>query len=372
MLRHRLRRGWMVLHRWVGLTFGCLLIFAAVTGSLLVLASPLDAALHPELFRSSAVARAPLQSVVSQMRAEFGPEATFNIRLPVYAEGSLQVGVSGPWIGTVYVDAASAQELGRRAAREGFFNTLFELHSTLYAGDTGRATLACAALAYCALLLSGLVLWWPRRWAHALAVRTRLGSKVALRDLHRAAGAALGTLVLASVVTGAYMAWRPLASWVTFLSGAQISAPPSMKPAPESSPFITASVDAAVQRAQEHWPGGRASVVHVPPGSVAAARVRMRLAEDPHPIGMSTVWLDPVTGRVRQARRWSELEHGSRAFSIIYPLHSGSLFGMTTLVATFLAGVALAGFGCTGIWTWWHRRFTPQGQPHPREAGYGR
>lgn len=367
MLRRRLRRGWIVLHRWLGLTFGCLLVFVAITGSLLVIAKPLDATLHPELFSSSGVARVPLQTVVSRMRAEFGPEAAFNIRIPADAGQSLQVAVSGPWIGTVYIDSASAQELGRRAAGEGFFNTLFELHSTLYAGDTGRATLACAALAYCALLLSGLVLWWPRTWAHAFAVRARLGSAVALRDLHRAAGAALGVLVLVSVVTGAYMAWRPLANWVTYLGGRQVAASPSVKAASDSS-AVTATIDAAVQRAREHWPGATPSVVHVPPHSVAAARVRMRLADDPHPIGMSTIWLDPVSGGVLQARRWSELEAGSRAFSIVYPLHSGSLFGMATLLATFMGGIALAGFSCTGIWTWWLRHFKSQDRLHARQT----
>ncbi len=327
-----------------------------MTGTLLVVAKPLDVALHPELFNSSGSLRAALQPVVSRLRAEFGPQATFNIRLPADGQQSLQVAVSGPWAGTVFVDAATAQELGRRAADEGVFNTLFELHSTLYAGDTGRATLACAALVYCLLLVSGLVLWWPRSWEHAFAVRSRLGSMVALRDLHRAAGAAVGWLVLVSVVTGAYMAWRPLANWVTYLSGAQVAASPALRTAIDPM-AVPATIDVAVQRALEHWPGAKASVVHVPAPSVSAARVRMRLPDDPHPIGMSTVWLDPFSGSVRQARRWSELEAGSRAFSIIYPLHSGSLFGVVTLLVTFIAGVALAGFGCTGIWTWGRRRF---------------
>lgn len=96
---------------------------------------------------------------------------------------------------------------------------LFELHSSLCAGDTARAVLALAALAYVAMLLSGLVLWWPRRRRQAFAVRTRSGTTVALLDLHRVAGAALRLLVLVSVVTGAYLAWRPIAGWVTTASG---------------------------------------------------------------------------------------------------------------------------------------------------------
>jgi uncharacterized iron-regulated membrane protein len=367
MMRPRLRRFWLMLHRWVGLTFGCLLVVAAITGSLLVLARPLDAAMHPELFRSNGALRAPLQSVVSRLRAEFGADAAFNIRMPMRVDESLQVTISGSWNGTVYLDSVSGRELGRRGIGQGFFNVLFELHSTLYAGDNGRAILAWAALAYCTMLLSGLVLWWPVRWSRAFSIRARSGLAVTLSDLHRVAGAALGLLVMVSVLTGAYMAWRPLAAWVTYLSGG----PPASLPTAKRGPVITAvtaNIDAAVQRAGEHWPDAIVSVVHVPQRSLAVARVRLRLPDDPHPIGMSTVWLDPVSGGIREARRWAELDAGSRAFSIIYPLHTGSLSGLATLLVTFIGGLALAGFGCTGIWLWWQRRFRPAARVQTKEV----
>lgn len=351
----RLRRGWRLLHRWVGLGFGWLLIASAITGSLLVFARPIDVALHPELFRSSSPSRAALQPVVSRLRAEFGPDAAFNLRLPTQATESLQVAVSGPWSGTVYFDAASGMELGRRATGQGFFNALFELHSALYSGDRGRAILAFAAMVYCFMLLSGLVLWWPVRWARAFIVRTRMGSAVAVPDLHRVAGATLGLLVLLAVASGAYLAWRPLAGWVTTLSG---GAPPAA-PAPVALPpphVPTAPVDLAVQRVGAHWPGAVVSVVHVPPRTLAATRARLRLPEDPHPIGMSTAWLDPASGAVRTARSWTELDAGTRAFSILYPLHTGSLYGLPTLLLTLVTGLALAGFGCTGLVVWWQRR----------------
>jgi uncharacterized iron-regulated membrane protein len=355
MMRQRLRRCWLTLHRWVGLSFGCVLIVAAITGSVLVLARPLDAAMHPELFRTSGTQRGSLQPIVSRLRDEFGPDAALNMRMPTHAGESLQVAISGPWSGTVYFDGESARELGRREIGEGFFNALFELHSSLNAGDTGRAVLAWAALAYCAMLMSGLVLWWPVRWDRAFSVRVRSGRALALLDLHRVAGAALGLLVLISVVTGVYMAWRPLAGWVTYLSGG----PPAIisAPKPGTGPSaVSARVDAAVQRARDHWPHAVVSIVHVPPRSVAASRVRLRMPDDPHPIGMSTVWLDPLTGDVRMARHWSELDAGSRAFSIIYPLHTGGLYGLPTLLAAVVGGIALAGFGFSGIWLWWQRR----------------
>lgn len=356
----RLRRCWLTLHRWVGLSFGLVLLAAAVTGSLLVVASPLDRALHPELFAAGSRADATLQPVVSRLRDEFGSAAAFNIRLPARRGDTLQVLVSGRWQGTVYLDPSSGQELGRRAAGEGFFNALFELHSTLFAGDTGRAVLAAAALAYALMLLSGVVLWWPknRSWRHAFSVRRRPNAAVLLFDVHRVAGVCLGVLVLASVGTGVYMAWKPLAGWVTYLHGRS----PAATPAPAA---LAAGierpdqVDEAIRNASSHWPGAIVSAVHVPPGSWSATRVRVRLPDDPHPIGMSTLWTGS-DGTVRAGRRWSELELGNRLYSVMYPLHQGSLFGAGNLVLTLVAGLALTGMAASGLWLW-ARRLVRQG-----------
>ena len=354
-MRARLRRCWIAAHRWLGLGCGALLLFAALTGSLLVLAKPLDEAVHRQLFRTPVGEHVPLALVVQRLRHEFGPQATFVLRNLGRPGESLQASVTGPWQGIVYIDSASGLELGRRANHDGFFNLLFELHSTMYAGETGRALLTAAALAYVAMLLTGIVLWWPRRWRDALKIRPDGNTKLVLFDLHRVAGVTLGILVLLAVATGAYMAWRPLAGWVTQLSGQPPTRAPVLASTVPSASRPT-TLDEALAQAVRQWPGASIGAVHVPAGSLGASRVRLKLPDDPHPVGMSSVWLDPRSGRVLAAHRWSELDPGSKAYSFIYPLHAGSLAGTGTLALTFLAGGALAFFVVTGCWLWWQRR----------------
>lgn len=349
---NRLRRYWVVLHRWTALSFGSLLLLAALSGTLLVLARPLDRALHTELFSAPHAPRAALQPLVERLRAEFGPDATLNLRLPLPGE-TLQVAVSGAWKGTVYVDPASGSERGRRTAGDGFFDVLFEFHSTLYAGDWGRAVMACAALAYLALLVSGVVLWLPLR--HRWWVPLRAGGLPFLVNLHRVTGVAFSMLIVVSVATGAYLGWRPLAQWVTSLAGPRtvaISSAPMASPAPREQ----STIDAVISRAESRWPGASASVVQIAPGAAAASRVRLRLPSDPHPIGMSMVSVDPPTGRVRATRRWDEQEAGTRAFSIVYPLHTGDLFGVVTAAVVFITGAATLLLAGTGWWIWLKRR----------------
>jgi uncharacterized iron-regulated membrane protein len=360
MTRARLRRYWATLHRWVGLVFGGLLLLAALTGSLLVLARPLDEALHPGLFRASGTVTAPLTPVIAQLRGEFGPEAVFTLRLPLHPSESLQASVAGNWNGTVYLNPSTGQEQGRRASGSGFVNMLFELHSTLFAAETGRAILALAAFAYLVMWLTGLTLWWPVRWRRAFSVRIRAGLKPAVFDAHRVAGATLGLLVLVSVATGAYLAWRPLAGWVSHLAGqplAQVPGPRKMS----GNGTLALTADDAVRLARLEWSDGIASQVRIPPSDQTVVRVRIRLPDDPHPVGMSTVWLDSQSGRVLLARHWSDLDAGTRAFSMVYPLHIGGLAGVATILSTFAAGMALVASCVSGLWLWWQRRRTRHG-----------
>lgn len=347
------RRCWLLAHRWLGLTLGLLLLVAALTGSLLILAEPLDRALHRHLFVAQHDAAGALEPVLQQLRAEFGPQAAFTLRPPREPGETLHAMVRGAsWQGTVYFEPATARELGRRGHSEGFFNLLFELHSNLLAQDRGKAVLAAAALTYLVMLLSGVLLWWPARWRHAWTVKLRSGLSRTLFDLHRVVGAVMGVLVLVAVASGAYMAWRPLSAWVTQLSGR----PPVTAPAPSAAPRGPAlNLDAVVAQARERLPEGRVGYVQVPPVGPAPIRVRLQLPDDPHPNGLSSVWMQP-DGQVVAVHRWSELDPGTRAYSYIYPLHIGTLGGMPMLLATLLAGMALAGFGVTGLWLWWRRR----------------
>lgn len=287
-------------HRWLGLSLG-LLLLAGATGTLLVIAKPLDEALHPELFRASSGPPTSLASVVGTLRAEFGPHAALTLRNLHRAGESLHALVSGRWSGTVYFDPVTGKELGRRGAGEGFFNALFELHSSLYAGEAGRAALAAAALGFVLMLASGVVLWWPARWGQALRVRKAGNFTGLLLALHRVSGVSFGLLVLLAVSSGAYMAWKPLSAWVTRLSGAPAARPPIAK----TLPVREALLDGALARALAQWPDSEIGVVLLPSQGRGPWRVRICLPDDPHPVGMSSVWIDPATGELVAAQRWT-------------------------------------------------------------------
>lgn len=364
------RAVWVRLHRWLALSLGVLLSMHALLGSVLIVAKPLDRWAHAGLFTvaSEGVPAEPLESVRARLVAEFGAASNFTIRPPREVGDSMQARVFGPWNGTVYWDR-SGRELGRRASAEGFYNTVYELHRNLLLGETGSSVLAAMALAYLLMLVSGLVLWWPRRWPPALQPRWGRGWQVWVWDLHRTAGAVLGLALAVCVVTGAYMAWPVLGRTVSALAG-QSAYKPVPKPAGEDAAGVV-PLDRLVLLAQQQFPQAQLGFVHVPGRAGAAVRVRLRLPDDAHPNGLTSVWLDQRSGQVLRALRWDQLDAGSRYVSTLYPLHTGELGGWPLTVVVALLGLALWGLGVTGVLVWARRRWN-QRQARRTASSVGR
>lgn len=201
------------------------------------------------------------------------------------------------------------------------------------------------------LLITGLWLWWPVRWRNAWSVRWHIGWTRTLFDLHRAGGSLLGLFIAVSIVTGAYMAWRPLSVALSALAGQSVVKPPSVRPTAGE----PVSLDSLVGRARGLYPEGRVGYIQLPRGQDQPVRVRLRLPGDPHPNGLTSIWMHPVTADVLAAYRWDELDLGSRAFAVIYPLHTGDLGGPIHIAFNGLLGLALASLGVSGVWLWWRR-----------------
>lgn len=352
-----IRKTWLKAHRYCALTLGWPLAIVALLGAVLTVAKPLDRWAHPELFTATAATAAlgaSLQQARDALGREFGSVATYTFRPPREPQDTLWVRVRGPWDGTVYFDPASGRELGRRGEHEGAYNLLFEVHSSLLLGDDGQAVLAAAAATYLVLLLSGLCLWWPVRWPPSLRIRWNANVWKTVFDLHSVGGAVLGLLIAVSIASGAYMAWPPLRPLVSSLAGEKPSAPPKLSAVAAGARGL--SLDALVARAQAGFPGAMAGHVIAASDASRPVRVRLKLADDPHPNGLTSVWLHPVTGDILAVHRWDQLDLGHKALSVVYPLHTGELGGPIHTFVTALLGVSLAGIGATGLTLWWRRR----------------
>ncbi len=361
------------LHRWVGLAVALLLLLTALTGFALTWMRPLERLMEPTLHGGHG-SLGSVQALVDRIEQRFGTDAKVTLRLPQLAGQPVGAEVSSArWKGELILSPDAAQILQETEAFSTLRSVLFDLHSELMLGQFGKATLTAGSALFASLFISGITVWWPRSvraWSGVFRLRLKSPARMWLADLHRGLGALLGWLVLLSVASGAYMAWRPISHGVSALLGEERVLPPKLpssfkRNVDERDAFVressasdrrtSASFDAMVARTHLELPGG--SIIYITySGNDSPVRIRKRLDGDPHPNGLSSVWLDPITGSVLKTVVWTHLDVGARAFAWIYPFHSGQLWGAPHAWLTAFMGLALGAFVLSGVAMWWKRR----------------
>lgn len=328
------------LHRWTGVIAGLVVLVIAFTGGALVFERTLDRWMNPRLYPQTAEPeRAPVELALANLRAQHPDMRVMGIRLPRDDRDALVLHAGNRM---VHVDPHTAEILGMRPAREGFFRTMTKLHVSLMAGPTGVQAVTATTVLIVGLALTGLWLWWPLRigWFRRGGSFRRFNL-----DLHSIAGLYSSLFLLVIAGTGLTIHWFHL----------DHPREPMSKPAWPPRERIT--VDDAVARAAKSLPGARAVSLEVPPPMAPrkSFHVQMAFPEDGSPAGRSIVWLDQFTGELLGTHSAREGTWWERYLNLHLSLHTGSIYGWPTLWLAFLTCVALVLQVASGYVLWWKR-----------------
>jgi uncharacterized iron-regulated membrane protein len=257
----------------------------------------------------------------------------------------------------VFVNPYTGEVLGDGPARSPFFAGVLTLHRSLFAGTAGRVVVELTTSWTVVLLVSGVVLWWPKRPTRLWGVwlpRLRGPKYVVLRDLHTVPGMYLAPVAALIAVTGLFytVVWLPAYNRV---SGAQGDFPAALKTAPPVPPTAgePVPVEVALVAARERWPS-KSYTVQLPKKPTDAYAVTVRGDGGPAVYGLVAV--DPHTGAVVADTRYENLPPLQWARVWVLPIHMGTVAGTPTKILAFVACLVLAGLGVSGVWMWLARR----------------
>ncbi len=348
-VRHWLRQA----HLWGGLSLGLVYALIALSGSVLALQGPLLRALHPELAAHALPTRTQQAAVLERIVRDWSARGLRNSDLPTAALPSWQLYFDGGV--RRYLDPASGELLLTRAPNTDVLLALRYWHTNLLGGRTGETLLGVLGWVTVLLLLSGLVLWWPRRGQ----LRTHLTPRTqppARRWLswHRSLGALSLPLLLLVTLTGTLMVYHGGAKQAlqVLFADAPSAPPPAPIPA-RATPIDWAAVLDAAQRA---LPGAELHRIALPSANDGRVNVRARAADEWHTVGRSVVWLDPYQARVLDVVDATKEDTGARLGNALYPLHAGSDTGSFWWAVVLLSGLLPPFFLVTGFLYWRARR----------------
>lgn len=251
---------------------------------------------------------------------------------------------------------------------------LSDLHKHLFAGDGGEAVIGIAALCGLFFVVSGSILWlrtrktfewrlWPARMTRPSIVRH-----------HRDLGIVVAPLLALSLVTGAVLVFRPLAS-VVLGPGAPRAIDSALAAPKAPAAKLGENLDwgGMIRAARARFPDAEVRSLSLPRGKSSVITLRMRGQDEWLPNGRTTVWFAADTGKMIAARDAALLPAQVTAYNALYPLHAAKVGGLAMRLVMSVSGLALAMLGTLAVWTFWFKRPKPKPRPASRlKAAPGR
>jgi uncharacterized iron-regulated membrane protein len=343
----------------------CMLV-AALTGIWLTFRVELDGVVNPHLRHvQPARSRVSLAAIVENVERQY-PEALVQaLILPERADDSAGVylrsrdGERLP-VDQVFVNPYTGALLGARSTtriaftKESLDPTIDRLHYSLLMDEFGLWLMGGVAGIWLITGIVGVALAWPSgwlrvsRWRPVLSARFHRGPYKANYELHRAVGVWFLPLLILLAFTSLYQNLPQFVRPVVSVFSPLAERPPG-QPVPPGAPIVTP--DHALASLSARVPGARASSIG---RDFSAGRysIVFHLPGDLSPQGDNRAFVDLTSGDVTALRVATALSAGDQFLTWIFPLHTGTAFGLPGRIAVAMGGLALVVLMATGFVVW--------------------
>ncbi|MFA9193656.1 PepSY-associated TM helix domain-containing protein [Flavobacterium sp. FBOR7N2.3] len=363
------------LHKWLGLISGLVVLIVSLTGCLTVFQDEIQLMTHPEKFYTEkqnlqpsktvplsqliGIAEAKLNSGELISRVEVFPEKnrTWIFRAIKINKDDFFYSDYFTYYKRVFVNPYTGNVQVVENTKENFFQIVLQLHMNLLLGKKyGHVLVGFSTIFFAVLSLTGIVLWWPKKWKpktikNSFSINFKAKSKRLNYDLHNVLGFYSLFFALLFAFTGLVFAFPVFKKIISN----QLNSLDNKEPQKLSFPFVP-------QKATTVLDNGLDYVLATHPN---ADQLSIRLEKDiAEPQGVQVrmeknrtgvfywYYFDQKNGQITELKSSNNLQLGSRVTSLNYDLHVGSIGGIYTKILAFLASLVCASLPITGFIIW--------------------
>lgn len=200
---------------WLSVPFGLIITLICFSGAMLVFESEVNELMRSELYfvKKAEATPLPVDQLLEKVTATLPDSVSVSgVSISSDPERTYQVSLSKPRRSSVYVDQYTGEITGKNQ-RSGFFMFMFRMHrwllDSMNPGNEGvfwgKMIVGVSTLMFVVVLISGIVIWWPRTrkaLKNSLKISGTKGWKRFWYDLHVAGGMYALVLLLAMSLTG--------------------------------------------------------------------------------------------------------------------------------------------------------------------------
>lgn len=370
-----MRKLFAKIHLWLSIPFGIIIAIVCLTGAILVFETEILEICYPSRYFVKEVKGEPLPpaALLNAARQQLPDSVKINgLRVMQDPKRTYQVVLPGKKA-AAFINPYTAEITGIDDG-QGFFMQMMRLHRWLldtYKRDgsfaLGKAVVGYSTLVLAFILISGLVIWYPRNkkaLKNRLKIKTKAGWYRFFYDLHVSGGFYATLLLLVLTLTGLTWSfgWYRDAFYTVF--GVETAQTQGHTQAPASSDLkgksgergtrergskekVTNYVQWATVLAdlQNRYPRYNSITIQDGSATVSAAQYGNTRGSDRYTF-------DPANGEITDVQLYKDLPNSGKIRGWIYSVHVGSWGGLTTRILSCLVSFLGAVFAITGYYFW--------------------
>lgn len=368
------------LHLWLGLSSGLIVFIVSITGCLYAFKDELSSLTQRYQFVE---AEAKPYLTPSQLKAIAGKEAfgagrdTGINKITAVMYGNPEKAVMAYFMdkedgfSIIYMNPYNGTVLKKKALKHDFFRFVLEGHFQLWMPrNIGQPIVAVGVLIFVVLLITGLIMWWPKKWSKAnrnksFRIKTDAGPKRINYDLHNVLGFYAMVIALVIGLTGLVWGfqWFSKSYYYTLTGGKSL--PKFQKGVSDTllakSAVLVSPEDKVWAKLQKEYPDQKGSIqiqfAHLPTDPVGAM----------HNPAEGTFYkrqfryfdrysLAEIKGGGIYAKKFANASTGEKIYRMNYDIHVGAVLGLTGKFIAFFASLICASLPITGFYIWWGKR----------------
>jgi uncharacterized iron-regulated membrane protein len=356
------------MHLWLGLSTGLVVVIVGLTGAIYCFAPELQTL---QSYRSVSTSDLPFLPP-SKMKA------IAESRLPgkkiqrIYydrADKAVMVLFSKKdgYNYSVFINPYTGEVLRVRNNNKDFLTVILQLHRTLLI-PYGHDIIRWSTVIFVLMLLSGIVLWWPksRRTAkYGFRIKWQASPKRLNYDLHKVIGFYICWAAIFTALTGLMFAFEGFANFTYQLTGSAQSIVKKKPPLSDSS-FAAAGypepIDQVWKTVAPQLHQKYAAAMFVFPAVQHGPILLRANPGDGTLYKTDFLYFDQYTGKgIPGAYVWGRYQDAHTTADYIkrmnYDMHTGAIFGLPGRVALFFMALLVASLPVTGFLFWWGRKY---------------
>lgn len=350
-------------HLWVGLASGIIVFILSITGCLLVFKQEIKSLssswlhtekkegqkyLPPSVLYKTVQEAMPGKEIGSVWYHGENRTAHFT----VHGSDSL-----------VYVNPYNGEVVAMKD-HEDFFHFIDEGHTSLWLPrKIGVPVVSWATLIFFLLLLTGIVLWWPKRWnkkgvEQAFTVKWKSRFKRLNYDLHNVLGFYSLIVAILFAFTGLMMGFAWFSNSVYWLTGGE-----TKQRTIAEQVKVNSGAAIMLDQVDKAWLKGMNEIGQINTDDIIVSfpdepSEPIYVCVDMHMGTWRDVYLDQHTLQENPNTqvRLKDTDLASKIRRINYGLHVGEIGGLTTKIIYFFASLICASLPVTGFLVWWGKR----------------